>query len=94
MASPLEFTIILHTEMADIIQNAISNGDYASENEIINVALHDWTLKRASYIQDLENLKTDLNKGLNDITDGRVKDFNTNSIIERGRGLFSNSHSA
>jgi antitoxin ParD1/3/4 len=35
----------------------------------------------------LTALKTDIHKGLNDLAQGRVKDFGASRIIERGKKL-------
>jgi len=37
----------------------------------------------------LAALKTDIDKGLTDLSEGRVKDFDASRIIERGRKLLA-----
>ncbi len=93
MASPMKLTIILDTATATIVENAISEGDYASESDIIHAALHDWNAKKNAQIQEFKNLKIDINKGLDDMSQGRVEPFDSNRIVERGRMLFSNANS-
>jgi antitoxin ParD1/3/4 len=52
-------------------------------------ALRDWKLKRALQLQELAALTADIDKGLADLAEGRVKDFNARPIIERGRKLLA-----
>jgi antitoxin ParD1/3/4 len=46
-------------------------------------------MKRALQLKELESLKADIDKGLVDVTEGRVKDFDAARIIERGRKLLA-----
>ena len=40
-------------------------------------------------MQEITALKADIDKGLADVAAGRVRDFDAQSIIERGRKLLS-----
>jgi len=52
-------------------------------------------MKRTLQVEALAALQADIDKGLADLAEGRVKDFDANSIIERGRKLLAaRSHSA
>jgi antitoxin ParD1/3/4 len=51
----------------------------------VRAALRDWKVKRALQLQDLATLKADIDSGLADVAAGRVKEFDTARIIERGR---------
>jgi antitoxin ParD1/3/4 len=68
----------------------VNEGDYASTSEAVREAVRDWRMKRLLQIQELAALKADINKGLEDVAAGRVKDFDPTSIIERGRKLLAN----
>jgi antitoxin ParD1/3/4 len=46
-------------------------------------------MKRALQLQELAALKADIDKGLTDLAEGRVKDFDAGRIIERGRRLLA-----
>ncbi len=87
MAAIERLTITLPSEMAASIKSAIDHGDYASSSEVISEALRDWTMKRTLRIETLATLQADIDKGLADLAEGRVKDFDTKSISERGRKL-------
>ena len=47
-------------------------------------------MKRAVQLQEISALKADIDKGLTDVAAGRVKDFDTKKIVERGRKLLAN----
>ena len=55
----------------------------------VREALRDWKMKRALQLQELAALKADIDKGLTDLAEGRVKDFDAGRIIERGRKLLA-----
>ena len=62
---------------------------------MVREALRDWKTKRALQLQELAALKAEIDKGLADLAEGRVKDFDADRIIERGRTLLaSRSQSA
>ena len=82
-------TITLPADMAAIVRGAVTAGDYASNSEVVREALRDWKLKRALQLQELTALKTDIDKGLTDLAEGRVRDFDATRIIERGRKLLA-----
>ena len=82
-------TITLPSEMAAIVKGAVEGGDYASSSEVVREALRDWKMKRALQLQELSALKTDIDKGLMDLTNGRMQDFDAARIIERGRKLLA-----
>ena len=82
-------TITLPTEMAATVKGAVETGDYASASEVVRAALRDWKLKRAVQVQELTALKADIDAGLADVAAGRVQDFDTARIVERGRKLLA-----
>jgi len=85
MAEIERLTITLPSEMASVVRGAVEGGDYASSSEVVREALRDWKMKRALQLQELASLKVDIDKGLTDLAEGRVKDFDADRIIERGR---------
>ena len=89
MAEIERMTITLPADMAAVVKSAVKGGDYASTREVVREALRDWKTKRALQLQELTALKADIDKGLADLADGRVKDFDTGQIIERGRKLLA-----
>ena len=95
MAEIERMTITLPADMAAVVKSAVKGGDYASTREVVREALRDWKTKRALQLQELTALKADIDKGLADLAEGRVKDFDTDRVIERGRQLLaSRSRSA
>jgi antitoxin ParD1/3/4 len=47
----------------------------------------DWKRKCARPMAEIAALKADLNKGLTDLAEGRVKDFEVGRIVELGKKL-------
>ncbi|HME24899.1 MAG TPA: type II toxin-antitoxin system ParD family antitoxin [Acetobacteraceae bacterium] len=76
--------ITLPSDMAAVVRGAVAGGDYASTSEVVREALRDWKMKRALQLQELAALRSDIDKGLADLAEGRVKDFDAARIIERG----------
>lgn len=89
MAEIERLTITLPSDMAAVVKSAVADGDYASTSEVVREALRDWKMKRALQLQELAALKADIDKGLSDVAAGRVKDFDADSIIARGRKLLA-----
>ncbi len=89
MAGIERLTITLPADMAAIIRGAVEGGDYASSSEVIREALRDWKTKRALQLKEMEALKADIDQGLADLAEGRVKQFDAARIIERGRRLLA-----
>jgi antitoxin ParD1/3/4 len=83
-------TITLPTEMVAVVKGAVEEGDYASSSEVVREALRDWKMKRAIRLQELSSLKADIDQGLADVAAGRVQNFDTRHIVERGRKLLAN----
>jgi antitoxin ParD1/3/4 len=89
MAEIERMTITLPSDMAAIVKGAVEGGDYASSSEVVREALRDWKMKRALRLQELASLKADIDRGLTDLAEGRVQDFDRTRIIERGRKLLA-----
>lgn len=89
MAEIERMTITLPADMATIVKRAVEGGDYASSSEVVREALRDWKMKRALQMNELASLKSDIDRGLTDVAEGRVQDFDATRIIERGRKLLA-----
>ena len=89
MAEIERLTITLPHDMAAVVKDAVDGGDYASNSEVVREALRDWKLKRALQLKEMEALKADIDKGLTDLAEGRVQDFDAARIVERGRKLLA-----
>src|SRR3974390_2906907 len=86
MAEIERMTITLPADMAAVVKSAVKGGDYASTSEVVREALRDWKTKRALQLQEFAALKAEIDGGLADLAEGRVKDFDADRIIEeRGR---------
>jgi len=89
MSAIERMTITMPAEMAAVVKNAVDGGDYASTSEVVREALREWKAKRAVQRHELEALKADIDRGLADVAAGRVKDFDADRIVERGRKLLA-----
>jgi len=82
-------TITLPAEMAADVKGAVEEGQYASSSEVVREALRDWKMKRALRFQEIVALQADIAQGLADVAAGRVQDFDSKQIIDRGRKLLT-----
>jgi len=89
MAEIERMTITLPSDMAAVVKGAVEGGEYASSSEVMREALRDWKMKRQLQLQELAALKADIDRGLADVAEGRVQDFDSARIIERGRKLLA-----
>ena len=83
MSTIERMTISMPADMAAGVKAAVEAGDYASTSEVVR----DWKLRRAVQRQEMEALKADIDRGLADVATGRVKAFDVQRIVERGRKL-------
>jgi antitoxin ParD1/3/4 len=89
MAGIERMTITLPLAMAAIIKGAVEEGDVASSSEVIREALRDWKLKRELRIHRIAELKAEIDRGLADLAEGRIAEFDTERIIRRGRKILA-----
>ena len=89
MSSIERMTITMPADMAAGIKAAVESGDYASTSEVVRDALRDWKTRRTLQMHEIAILKADIDKGLADVAAGRVADFDTRKIVERGRKLLA-----
>jgi antitoxin ParD1/3/4 len=89
MAEIERLTITPPHDMASVVKRAVAAGDYASSSEVVREALRDRKVKRTLQMKEMEALKADIDKGLTDLAEGRVQDFDAARIIERGKQLLA-----
>ena len=94
MSTIERMTITMPADMAAVVKAAVDAGDYASTSEVVRDALREWKMRRTIQLQEIASLKADIDKGLADVAAGRVKDFDTKKIVERGRKLLSTRSSS
>jgi antitoxin ParD1/3/4 len=82
-------TITMPAEMAVTIKQAVEGGEYASTSEVVREALREWNARRQLMLDELSALKADIDKGLADVAAGRVKKFDAERIIARGKKLLA-----
>ncbi|MBV6304431.1 type II toxin-antitoxin system ParD family antitoxin [Candidimonas humi] len=89
MATIERLTVTMPAEMAATLKRAVDSGEYASASEVIREALRDWSFKRQLRLEELAALKQDIDKGLDDVAAGRVREFDVERIADRGRKLLA-----
>lgn len=82
MATVEKISVALTPEMADMVRNAISSGEYASGSEVIRDALREWKLKRVLHQRQLENVRRQWQGGLDS---GRAEPFDAEDIKQEMR---------
>ena len=68
MGAVEKISIALPPEMAAIVRDAVSTGEYASTSEVIRDALRDWTHKRVLREQGVTELRRLCQEAMNDDT--------------------------
>ena len=89
MAAIERLTITLPTDMAGMVKGAVKGGDYASTSEVIREALRDWKMKRELQRRRLAELKAEIDRGMADVTEGRLTEFDAGRIAAQGRRLLA-----
>ena len=89
MSNIERMTITLPSEMANSIKAVVAAGGYASSSEVVREALRDWQAKHEAQLRKLAALQRDIDKGLADRDAGRVKNFDSDQIIKRGKKLLA-----
>jgi antitoxin ParD1/3/4 len=87
-------TVTMPAEMAEFVKSFAENGGYASTSEVVREAIRDLKAKHNFQLQNLAALRAEIDRGLADIAAGRVKDFDAEAIIARGRKLLADTPSA
>ena len=70
MAEIERVTVALTADLAQTVRSAVDAGEYASASEIVREALRDWSDKRLLRQRDLERLKAEIQKGIDEIDAG------------------------
>jgi antitoxin ParD1/3/4 len=94
MAVIERMTVTMPSDMVAFVKSIAEAGGYASTSEVVREAIRDLKAKHSLQVQQLETLKADIDKGLADIAAGRVKNFDADAIIARGRQLLADTPSA
>ena len=89
MSTVERLTVTMPADMAAVVKAAVDGGDFTSTSEVVREALRDWKAKRAIQLLELTALKSDIDKGLADVAAGRLLDFDSADIVERGRKLLA-----
>ena len=89
MSTIERLTVTMPADMAAVVKAAVEGGGYTSTSEVVREALRGWKAKRAIQSLELAALKTDIDKGLADVTAGRLVDFDAEDIAERERKLLA-----
>ena len=84
-------TITLTPEMARTVKSAVATGDYASSSEIVREALRHWRRQREIQAQELEALRAEVQVGMRDLEQGRIRNFDTDRITHKGRQRLNES---
>jgi antitoxin ParD1/3/4 len=87
MSTIERLTITLPADMAGMVKGAVEGGDYASTSEVIREALRDWKMKREVQMHRMAQLKADIDRGMDDLTQGRLTEFDSRSMMVQGRKL-------
>jgi antitoxin ParD1/3/4 len=87
MADNEQMTITLPSELAAMVEGFVASGDYVSSSDLIGEALRDWKSRNSTRLRELQSLRADIDKGLVDIAEGRVRNVDRARIVARGRQL-------
>lgn len=64
MAKIESVSVQLSGEMAEVIEDAIASGDYASPDEVVRDAMRDWKVKRRVETVEIEELRRLYQEGI------------------------------
>ncbi len=87
MSQGKTMTIALPSSIVSVVEAAVASGDYASSSDIICEALQVWQAGRPTRAQELVVLKSEIERGLTDLAENRVQDFDAARVIEQGKQL-------
>jgi len=73
LANVERLTIALSAELASLVRSAVEAGDYASSSEVVRDALRDWKRKRSLQDLELDAMRAEVEKGLEDMRSGKTK---------------------
>lgn len=73
MANVERLTIALSPELASLVRSAVEAGDYASSSEVVRDALRDWKRKRSLQDLELDAMRAEVERGLEDMRAGKTE---------------------
>ncbi len=82
MAGVAKVSVALTPELRDLVQDAVSAGDYASTSEVIREALRDWKERRERKRESIAELRRLWDEG---IASGPAAPLDIESIKREGR---------
>lgn len=85
----MSLTVSLPPELESQVRRHVDSGLYGSPSEVIRDALRLFEAYQHVRAASLAALRADIDQGLADIADGRVKAVDINSIKRRGRAALA-----
>jgi antitoxin ParD1/3/4 len=82
MSNIEKISIALTSEIATVVRDAVSSGEYASSSEVVREALREWKLKRTLLQSDINELRSLWTEGL---ASGRGTMQSMDAIKREGR---------
>jgi antitoxin ParD1/3/4 len=82
MAGVAKISVALTPELHEIVQDAVSGGDYASTSEVIREALRDWREKRERKREAIKELRRLWDEG---IASGPAEERDIQEILAEAR---------
>ena len=82
MAGVVKVSVALTPELHELVQNAVSDGDYASTSEVIREALRDWKERRERKRESIAELRRLWDEG---IASGPAAPLDIEQIKREGR---------
>lgn len=86
MAGVAKVSVALTPELHELVQNAVSEGDYASTSEVIREALRDWKERRERKRESVAELRRLWDEG---IASGPAAPLDIEEIKREGRRRLS-----
>ena len=84
-----KISIILTPELAEMVNQAVARGDYASTGEVIREALRDWRVKRLIRQQQIDELRRLVEEG---IQSGPGRFANVDELIAEAERRYAVEH--
>lgn len=69
----------------EMLHAAVAAGEYASISEAIRDALHGWEIQRRVREAELDDLRREIQKGIDDIEAGRYVEWDPDAVKARAR---------
>ncbi|MEM9910913.1 MAG: type II toxin-antitoxin system ParD family antitoxin [Pseudomonadota bacterium] len=78
-------SISLTEHQQQFVESLVSSGRYHGVSEVVRAGLRLLEDDEERRIAELDRLRADVAKGLNDIEQGRVTDFDAETVIAKGK---------